>query len=122
MAGLALASEFAAVFIIASVAGDTGCGCVLVVFALVAGAALHVQVLAHQRILRFAVIKPYLLPALRDMTGCAVLAERTLVGVLLAVTTNTVRRCFAKLSLRLVALLALNFLAKVLADQFEIRF
>lgn len=42
--------------------------------------------------------------------------------VVLAVATKTVQRGLSKLFLRLMTLLALNCLAEVLANQFEIRF
>lgn len=75
MAGLALVSEFTAMLVFPPMAGDAGRGSIFMVLGFVAGTAFHIHVLAHQRILRFAVIEAHLLPALGDVTGSAILAE-----------------------------------------------
>ena len=112
VAGLAFLTElaFVALFVVVLLmAGVAGLRRVLVVLILVAGLALHVEVLAQQRVVGLAVIEAKFLPGPFDVTVGTLLAQPPLVDVVLAMTAIAGVRRIAVLGTRFVAILAFYY-------------
>jgi len=87
----------------------------------VAGLALGIPMLANQREVGLAVIEPHFLPACGDVTIVTYLAKTSLVPVILAVTSDTGRRCIPRWHAMLVAIPAFDIRLRMTAGQRKIR-
>jgi hypothetical protein len=119
VARLALVSKMALVtllIVILAVTSNARAWCLLVARILVAGRALHVYMLSQQRKFGFSMIEIGVFPTFLVVTIRAFKAQRALVNIVLAVTSETRCRRLSPFLGRLMALIAshLDVLAKQL--------